>query len=72
MPDFDSENRYRQALAARQSQRRGDSSVGVALAVVGLIVLGLLVFAFIGDTGLAPADLSQTATGGTAVVAPTE
>ena len=71
MPDFDSENRYRQALTASQSHKRGDSSVGVALAVVGLIVLGLLVFAFIGDTGLAPADLSQTATGGT-VVAPTE
>ena len=67
MPDFDRENRYRQALAASQGQRRSDSSVGVALAVVGLIVLGLLVFAFIGDTGLAPADLTQTATGSTAV-----
>ena len=68
MQEYDPNNPYRQALAAnRTHQRRSDSNVGVALVVVGLMVLGLLVFAFVGDSGVAPASLTETATGGAAV-----
>jgi len=71
MSEFDTTNPYRRALESKHAKReRSDSSAGVALIVVGLIVLGLLFFAFVGDSGLAPADLAETATGGT--VAATE
>lgn len=69
MYDYDSENPYRKALAASQKHKRqSDSNTGVALVVVGLIVLGLLTFAFIGDSGIVPADLTETATGSTAAL----
>ena len=70
MEDFDRNNPYRQALSASHTrQRRSDSNVGAAMVVVGLIVLGVLVFAFLGDSGVVPADLSETATGGAVAIA---
>lgn len=69
MQEYDPNNPYRRALAADHGRHRSESNSGVAFVVVGLIVLGLLAFAFIGDGGVAPADLSETATGGAVAIA---
>ncbi|MEM1274104.1 MAG: hypothetical protein AAGF88_09820 [Pseudomonadota bacterium] len=67
MSDHFDPERFRQEQEMRRMGAHDTSGSAVALAVVGIMVLGLLVFAFLGDSTTGPAELSQTATGTTAL-----